>query len=145
MKVHSCNYCNYQSDILYNLNVHQRHKYGNQSEMSVGHNGMRAPTSVSIPPNVHPYLNHGYQPIPQNWFMAQHPHGYEYGEEVRAPTKVRVGPNGPRAPTTVSVPPQIGGLQQGSGIGDQFHIHSQNSFDGARQDANNRAPTTYHR
>ena len=34
-------------------------------------------------------------------------------------------------------------LQQGSGIGDPFHRPSQNSFHGARQDANNRAPTTY--
>ncbi len=67
-----------------------------------------------------------------------------YAKETRAPTKISVGPNGPRAPTTISVPPQIGGLQQGSGIGDQFHRPSQNSFHGARQDANNRAPTTYH-
>ena len=66
-----------------------------------------------------------------------------YAKETRAPTKISVGPNGPRAPTTISVPPQIGGVQEGSGIGDQFHRHSQNSFDGARQDANNRAPTTY--
>ena len=54
-----------------------------------------------------------------------------------------VGPNGPRAPTTVSVPPLIGGVQNGSGIGGQFHRHSQNSFDAARHDANNRDPTTY--
>ena len=48
-----------------------------------------------------------------------------YAEETRAPTKISVGPKGPMAPSTVSVPPQRGGLQQGSGIGDQFHRPSQ--------------------
>ena len=61
--------------------------------------------------------------------MAQHPHGYEYGKEVRAPTKVRVGPDcqppptkisvGPNAlmpPTTISVPPVREKVQHGDGI-----------------------------
>ena len=37
-----------------------------------------------------------------------------------------VGPNGSRAPTTVSVQPLTGGVKQGSGIGDQFHRHNEN-------------------
>ena len=69
-------------------------------------------------PHIHPYLNNANQRIPPNWFMAQHPHGYEYGKEVRAPTKlsigpdhkpastkISVGPNEPMPPTTISVPP----------------------------------------
>ena len=32
----------------------------------------------------------------------------DYGKETRAPTVMSVGPNGPRAPTTVSVPPLTG-------------------------------------
>ena len=28
--MHSCNYCNYKSDRIYNLKVHQRNKHGNQ-------------------------------------------------------------------------------------------------------------------
>ena len=69
------------------------------------------------------------QPIPQHWLIAQHPHGYEYGEEVRAPTKVSVGPdhqppptkisvgpNEPMPPTTISVPPVREKVQHGDGI-----------------------------
>ena len=87
--------------------------------MSVGPHLQRAPTTVSIPPlygngvqaagthqhtsnphpHVHPYLNHTNQSIPSNWFKAQHPHGYEYAKETRAPTKVSVGPDCQPAPT----------------------------------------------
>ena len=56
-----------------------------------------------------------------------------YAKGTRAPTVMSVGPNGSRAPTTVSAPPKIGGVQVGSGIGGQFHRHSQNSFDGLRR------------
>ena len=108
--------------------------------MSVGPNGSRAPTTVSVQPLTGGVLqgsgigdqfhrHNENQPIPQHWFIAQHPHGYEYGEEVRAPTKVSVGPNhqppttkisvgpnGPRVPTTVSVPPVIEKVQHGDGI-----------------------------
>ena len=123
MKVHSCNYCSYQSDRLYNLKVHHKNKHGNQpyqatTKMSVGPNGSKAPTTVLIPPlygngvqaaathqhtsnphpHVHPYLNHTNQSIPSNWFIAQHPHEYEYGKEIRAPTKVSVSPDYPSAP-----------------------------------------------
>jgi hypothetical protein len=65
--------------------------------------GVQAATShlhVSNPhTHVHPYLNNanqdgfGVQSIPPTWLMAQQPHNYEYGEEVRAPTKVSVGPD----------------------------------------------------
>ena len=108
--------------------------------MSVGPNGSRAPTTVSVQPLTGGVLqgsgigdqfhrHNENQPIPQHWFIAQQPHGYEYGEEVRAPTKVSVGPNhqppphkisvgpdGPRAPTTVSVPPVREKVQHGDGI-----------------------------
>ena len=97
------------------------------TKMSVGPNGSRAPTTVSIPPlygngvqaaatqqhasNPHPHLNHANQDasavksVPTTWFMAQHPHGYEYGKEVRAPTKVSVGPDWQAAPSKISVAP----------------------------------------
>ena len=52
-------------------------------------------------PHVHPYLNHTNHSIPSNWFMEQHPHGYEYGKETRAPTKVSVGPDYESAPTKI--------------------------------------------
>ena len=63
-----------------------------------------------------------------------------YVKETRAPTKISVGPDGKRAPATISVPPQIGGVQDGSGIGGQLHRPSQNSSDVASHI--NRAPTT---
>ena len=108
--------------------------------MSVGPNGPRAPTTVSVPPLTGGVLqgsgigdqfhrHNENQPIPQHWFIAQHPHGYEYGEEVRAPTKVSVGPNHqspttkisvcpnePMPPTTISVPPIREKVQHGDGI-----------------------------
>ena len=37
----------------------------------------------------------------------------DYGKETKPPTVMSVTPNGPRAPTTVSVPPLTGGVQQG--------------------------------
>ena len=135
----SCDYCKYQSTRKYNLNVHINNKHGSQSTAS------KAYTSQPHP-YVHPFLSHANQQV--NTYPHRTPemvaNNTYYAKETRAPTKISVGPNGPRAPTTISVPPQIGGLQQGSGIGDQFHRSSQNSFHGARQDANNRAPTTYH-
>ena len=80
-------------------------------------------------PHVHPYLNHTNHSIPSNWFMEQHPHGYEYGKETRAPTKVSVGPdyesaptkisigpNEPMPPTIISVPPVRERVQHGDGI-----------------------------
>jgi hypothetical protein len=137
MKVHSCKYCSYQSDRLYNLKVHQRNKHGNHLKSA-------QPAAASNPhPYIHPYLNNAsQQPYPQRTPEMVANNTY-YAKETRAPTKISVGPNGPRAPTTISVPPQIGGVQEGSGIGDQFHRPLQNIFGGARQDANNRAPTTY--
>ena len=88
------------------------------------------PVATSNPhPHVHPYLNHTNHSIPSNWFMEQHPYGYEYGKETRAPTKVSVGPNvqkaptkisigpnEPMPPTTISVPPVRERVQHGDGI-----------------------------
>ena len=61
--------------------------------------------------------------------MEQHLHGYEYGKETRAPTKVSVGPdyesaptkisigpNEPMPPTIISVPPVRERVQHGDGI-----------------------------
>ena len=75
MKVHSCNYCSYQSDRLYNLNVHQRNKHGNQpyrapTKMSVGPNGSRAPTTVSIPP----LYGNAVQAVAHQHASNPHPH-----------------------------------------------------------------------
>ena len=163
LKRHTCGKCNFSTSRKFNLVRHFERKHQTQSTFN-GHEkqgkrvqngrgshtsqygcGVQAETShqhVSNPhPYVHPYLNHANQQpntYPQRtpMMVANNMH---YAEETRAPTKISVGPNGPRAPTTVSVPPQIGGLQQGSGIGDQFHRPLQNSFHGVRQDANNRA------
>ena len=123
MKVHSCNYCSYQSDRLYNLKVHHKNKHGNQpyqatTKLSVGHNGSQAPTIVSIPPlysvqsaathqhvsnphpYVHPYLQQQPNPYPQRTPEMIANNTY-YAKETRAPTKISVGPDGQRAPTTV--------------------------------------------
>ena len=133
MKMHNCNYCSYQSDRLYNLKVHQRNKHGNQpyrapTKMSVGPYGSRAPTTVSIPPlysngvqaeathqhvsNPHPYVHPYIQQQQSNSYPQRTPemvaNNTYYAKEIRAPTKIGVGPNVQRAPTTISVPPQIG-------------------------------------
>ena len=133
--LHQCSYCNYNTTVIFNLRRHIKNKHGNHT------------VAASNPhPYVHPFLSHANQQV--NTYPHRTPemvaNNTYYAEETRAPTKISVGPNGPRAPTTISVPPQIGGLQQGSGIGDQFHRSSQNSFHGARHDANNRASTKYH-
>ena len=133
---HKCKYCDYQSPYRPNLRRHEKKQHGFQEPNSFQH-------TFKAHPYVHPYVQQQPNPYRQRTPEMVANNTY-YAKETRAPTVMSVGPNGPRAPTTVSVPPQIGGLQQGSGIGDQFHRHSQNSFDGARQDANNRAPTTYH-
>ena len=108
-KRYVCSFCGFRTHKKYNLDVHKKNKHPD--------------------PNVHPYQNHENQPIPQHWLIAQHPHGYEYGEEVRAPTKVSVGPNHqspttkisvgpnePMPPTTISVPPIREKVQHGDGI-----------------------------
>ena len=80
--------------------------YGVQAPTTqYGHHGSTSHQHVSNPhPYAHPYINNqvgpGAQSIPPTRLMAQHPHKYEYGEEVRAPTKVSVGPKGPKAPNT---------------------------------------------
>ena len=94
--------------------------YGVQAPTTqYGHHGSTSHQHVSNPhPYAHPYINNqvgpGAQSIPPTRLMAQHPHKYEYGEEVRAPTKVSVGPNGAKAPNTISVPTQKS--QHGAGI-----------------------------
>ena len=49
-----------------------------------------------------------------NFEMSRGQNQY-HGPYSRAPTTISVGPNGPRAPTIVSVPLQIMGVQYGSG------------------------------
>ena len=58
--MHSCNYCNYTSDRMYNLKVHIQNKHGNNKNVTystgasntanIPHNGPRAPTTI----NAHP-------------------------------------------------------------------------------------------
>ena len=159
--LHYCRHCEYKSN-------HKHKQHQNQSQS-------RAHTSMSVVPNtqyayggstshqhqhvsnphpyVHPYLSHANQqvstyPQPTPYMIANN---LKYAEETRAPTKISVSPNGPTAPSTVSVPSQREGVEQfvnptnhrGGGIGDQFHRPSQNSIHGERHDPNNRAPTKY--
>ena len=122
--LHKCSYCTYHTTVKYNLRRHIKNKHGN-------HPNSAQPVAASNPhPYVHPYINNAsQQPITyQQRTPEMVANNTYYAKETRAPTKISVGPNGPRAPTTISVPPQIGGLQQGSGIGDQFHRPSQNRF-----------------
>ena len=167
--LHYCRHCEYKSNHKWLVRRHMNAKHKQHQTQSQS----RAPTSMSVGPNtqygydgstshqhvsnphpyVHPYLSHANQQV--NTYPQRTPYmianNLKYAEETRAPTKISVGPNGARAPTTVSVPPQQGGAQQlvnptnqrGSGIGDQFHRPSQNSFHEERHDANNRAPTKY--
>ena len=88
--------------------------------MSVGPNGPRAPTTVSVPPltggvqqggsalGPTPSVNRGFGIGDQ--FHKTPQNSIPLGNN-RAPTVMSVGPNGPGAPTTVSVP-----HQHGSGI-----------------------------
>ena len=133
---HKCKYCDYQSAYRPNLRRHEKNKHGFQEPNSY--------QLASNPhPYEHPYLNNAsQQPYPQRTPEMVANNTY-YAKGTRAPTVMSVGSNGPRAQTTFSVPPLIGGVQDGSGIGGQFHRPSQNSCHEERQDANNRAPTTY--
>ena len=110
--LHKYSYCTYHTTVKYNLRRHIKNKHGN-------HPNSAQPVAASNPhPYVHPYLNNvNQQPDarPQRTPEMVANNTY-YAEETRAPTKISVGPNGPRAPTTFSVPPQIGGVQDGSGI-----------------------------
>ena len=93
-------------------------------------------------PHAHPYLNHvNHHPniYPQRTPEMVANNTY-YTKGIRAPTKISVGPNVQKAPTTISALPLIGGVQDGGGIGGQFHRPSQNSSDVASH--MNRAPTT---
>ena len=114
--LHQCSYCNYNTTVIFNLRRHIKNKHGNHT------------VAASNPhPYVHPYVQQQPNPYPQRTPEMVANNTY-YAKETRAPTKISVGPNGPRAPTTISVPPQIGGVQDGSGIGGQFHRPSQNSI-----------------
>ena len=139
--MYKCSYCHLTSKKKWKIQVHETRKHKSDSRapnvMSVGPNGPRAPTTVSVPPQqmgvqygsgvqaatshqhaynphpyVHPYLNNANQQ--PNTYPQRTPrmaaNNMYYTEETRAPPKISVGP---RAPTTVSVPPQTGGVQQG--------------------------------
>ena len=130
--MYKCNYCPLTSKKKWNIQVHEARKHTAHSSASKRRGvmygtGVQAATynqHVSNPhPYVHPYLNNANQQPdarPQRTPEMVANNTY-YAEETRAPTKISVGPNGPRAPTTISVPPQIGGVQNGSGIGGQFY------------------------
>ena len=115
--IHKCRYCDYESAYRPNLKRHIKNKHGNHAS------------------NPHPYVQQQAHPQRTPEMVANNTY---YAKETRAPTKISVGPDGPRAPTTISVPPHI--VQEGSGIGGQFHRASQHSSEGARKI--NRAPTT---
>ena len=114
--IHKCKYCDYESPYRPNMRRHEKSKHGAQEPSS--HQHANANQSGI-----------GVKSIPLNWFMAQHPHGYEYAEESRAPTKksygpdyhsaptkISVGPNEPMPPTTISVPPVREHVQHGDGV-----------------------------
>ena len=105
MNVYSCKYCSYQSDRLYNLNVHLRN-----------HSNSAQKVAASNPhPYLHPYLNNNNQQsntYPQRTSEMVANNIY-YATGTRAPTVMGIGPNGSRAPTTVYTPPLTGGVQQG--------------------------------
>ena len=155
--IHKFSYCNYESHYKWVVNRHMEMKHQNQN---IHNYHTQASTSYASDP--HPYLNPyltnaNQQPntFPQqtSWMVANN---MDYAVETRAPTVMSVGPNGPRAPTTVSVSPLTGGVQQGgsalgvnpngiqrgSGIGDQFRPPQNSIHVGGY--AENRAPTTYH-
>ena len=114
--IHKCKYCDYESPYRPNMKRHEKSKHGAQEPSSHQH----AKSNQS---------GIGVNSTPPNWFMAQHPHGYEYAKESRAPTKksygpdyqsaptkISVGPNEPMPPTTISVPPVRERVQHGDGI-----------------------------
>ena len=96
------------------------------------------PVAASNPqPYVHRYLHQKPNTYAQHTSEMVANNTY-YAMETRAPTKISVGPNVQKAPTTIYVTPQT--VQDGGGIGGQFHRPSQNSSDVASYI--NRAPTT---
>ena len=85
--LHQCSYCHYNTVVKSNLRRHIQNKHGN-------HTVVASNTHPYIQPNSHPQRT--AQMIANNMY---------YANETRAPTKMSVGPNVQRAPTTVSVPP----------------------------------------
>ena len=74
--------------------------------------GFQEPNSYQHASKTHPYLgNSNQQP---NHYPQRTPemvaNNTYYAKGTIAATKISVGPNGPRAPTTVSVPPLTGGV-----------------------------------
>ena len=97
--LHKCSYCTYHTTVKYNLRRHIKNKHGN-------HPNSAQPVAASNPhPYVHPYINNAsQQPITyQQRTPEMVANNTYYAKETRAPTKISVGPNGPRAPTTFSV------------------------------------------
>jgi hypothetical protein len=151
-----CPKCVYESDtwsVKRHLERKHKEKLGTTSGTYQGHRNYASHPQ----PYVNPYISSGTQQ--GNTYSQRTPwmdaNNMDYGEETTAPTVMSVGPNGPSAPTTVSVLPLTGGVQHGgsalvvnptnsnptgSGIGDQFHRPWQNSIHVGGH-ANNRAPT----
>ena len=88
--IHKCKYCDYESPYRPNMRRHEKSKHGAQEPSS--HQHANANQSGI-----------GVKSIPPNWFMAQHPYGYEYAEESRAPTKKSYGPDYHSAPTKIII------------------------------------------
>ena len=92
--LHQCSYCNYNTTVIFNLRRHIKNKHGNHT------------VAASNPhPYVHPYVQQ-QQPNshPQRTAEMVANNTY-YAKETRAPTKISVGPNGSRAPTTYFLTP----------------------------------------
>ena len=89
-----CPKCVYESD-AWSVNRHFERKHKKQSATtSVTYEGHSGTQQSNTYPQRTPEM------VANNIY---------YAKGTRAPTVMGVGPNGLRAPTTVSVPPQIGG------------------------------------
>ena len=127
-KKHQCNFCAYASDRKPDVKRHVEKKHPGMGSVQPAGTHKYASNPH---PYVHPYLNHANQqpntyPPRTAEMVANNTY---YAKEVRAPTKVsvgpdwqsapteiRVGPNEPMPPTTLSVPPVREQVQHGGGI-----------------------------
>ena len=85
--LHQCSYCHYNTVVKSNLRRHIKIKHENHTAAAS---------------NPHPYHQPNFHPQRTAQMIANNMY---YANETRAPTKMSVGPNVQRAPTTVSVPP----------------------------------------
>ena len=87
--LHQCSYCHYNTVVKSNLRRHIQNKHGHHTVAAS---------------NTHPYAHQQPNSHPQCTAQMIANNMY-YANETTAPTKISVGPNVQRAPTTVSIPP----------------------------------------